>query len=120
MEARKASLQSSAALSLFSVIDLVPLPLLRRLAPEALAHQPFVNLAVTNIPGSRDPMYLLGSRMEEVHPIVTGVGNIACIIGVLSYLDGLGVGLTVDPDVIDDPDGLLAAIRDSAAELIAS
>jgi WS/DGAT/MGAT family acyltransferase len=117
---RKASLASSWASRLFSVVDLVPLPLLRRLGPAALARQPFVNLAVTNIPGSREPMFLLGSRMEELHPIVTGVGNIACVIGVLSYRDTLGVGVTVDPDVVPDPDGLLDHIRGAAADLVAT
>lgn len=110
--------QSSASSSLFSVIDLLPLPLLRRLGPLALSRQPFVNLAVTNIPGSRSPAYLLGARMHELHPIVTGVGNIALIIGVLSYVDHMGVGITVDPDVVEDPDGLLADIEDAAAALV--
>jgi WS/DGAT/MGAT family acyltransferase len=117
MEERKASLQSSAALSLFSIVDLVPLPVLRWLAPEALTRQPFVNLAVTNVPGVKEDLYLLDARLEGVHPIVTGVGNLACIIGVLSYKDRLGVGITVDPDVVEDPDGLLEAIRESAADL---
>jgi WS/DGAT/MGAT family acyltransferase len=119
MEQRKASLQSSAALSLFSIVDLVPLPLLRRLIPEALTRQPFVNLAVTNVPGVREDLYLLDSRMQDAHPIVTGVGNLACIIGVLSYRDRLGVGITVDPDVVDDADSLLEAIGTSAADLAA-
>lgn len=118
MDRHKASSESATALSLFSVVDVVPLPLLRRLAPRVLAHQPFVNLAVTNIPGTRDPMYLLGSRMESLYPIVTGVGNIALIVGVLSYRSHLGVGITVDPDVIDDVDGLLDHIREAADDLV--
>lgn len=118
MQRRKASRQSANASSLFSVIDVVPLPLLSRLAPEALARQPFVNLAVTNIPGADFPLYLLGARLLEMHPIVTGVGNLACIVGVLSYLDTLGLGITVDPDVIADPGALLDATLESARDLI--
>lgn len=117
MVERKASAQSAATSSLFSIVDVVPLPVLRALGPQALARQPFVNLAVTNIPGSRDPVYLMGARMEELHPIVTGVGNIACIIGVLSYRHHLGVGITVDPDVVADPDGLLAEVVAAADRL---
>ncbi len=115
---RKASQQSANASSLFSVIDVVPLLLLNRLAPEALARQPFVNLAVTNIPGADFPLYLLGARLLEMHPIVTGVGNLACIVGVLSYLDTLGLGITVDSDVIADPGALLDATLESARDLI--
>ena len=110
---------SSMVSSLFSVVDVVPPTLLRQLGPLALARQPFANLAVTNVPGSPVPMYLLGSKLLAVHPFITGVGNIALIIGVLSYGDELGVGITVDPDVVDDPDGLLEHIQASAAELVA-
>ena len=110
---------SSMVSSLFSVVDVVPPTLLRQLGPLALARQPFANLAVTNIPGSPVPMYLLSSQLVAVHPFITGVGNIALIIGVLSYGEELGVGITVDPDVIEDPDGLLDHIMASAAELVA-
>ena len=64
-------------------------------------------------------MFLLGSQLLAVHPFITGVGNIALIIGMLSYGDELGVGITVDPDVIEDPDGLLGHLEVSAAELVA-
>lgn len=117
MRARKASQQAADLLPLFSVVDLVPIPLLRRLAPEVLARQPFVNLAVTNLPGAEVPLHLLGARLRELHPIVTGVGNIACIVGVLSYCDQLGVSITVDPDVVSDADDLLHEIRSAAEEL---
>lgn len=118
MQERKSSRQSADVLPLFSVVDVVPVPVLRRLAPEILVRQPFVNLAVTNLPGSPLPLYLLGSRLRELQPIVTGVGNIACIVGVLSYCDDLGVGITVDPDVVADPDAFLDALRASATELL--
>lgn len=118
MTTAKASQQASAASNVFSVVDLMPLRLLRTLAPEALARQPFVNLALTDLPGSRAPGYLLGARLESLHPIVTGAGNLAVIIGVLSYVDQMGVAITVDPDVVSDPDHLMASFREAADELI--
>jgi hypothetical protein len=45
------------------------------------------------------------------------VGNLALIIGVLSYVDGLGVGITVDPDVVAGSDTLVPHLRDAMAEL---
>ena len=92
---------------LFSIADVVPPPVLRGLVPPLLAHQPLVNLAVSNIPGSRDPLFLWESPMLGLHPFINVVGNVALIIGVLSYVDDLGVGITVDPDVVGDPDTLL-------------
>ncbi len=118
MTRAKASEQASAASLLFSVVDLVPLRLLRALAPEVLARQPFVNLALTDIPGSRTPGYLLGAELESLHPIVTGAGNIAVVIGVLSYVDQMGVAITVDPEVVTDPDDLMESFAEAADELI--
>lgn len=117
MRRRKESGQSDQLRALFAMIDVVPIWLLQRLAPEALARQPFVNLAVTNVPGADVPLYLRGARLLELHPIVTGVGNLAVIVGVISYGEELGVGITVDPDVVPDADGLLQALLASAGAL---
>jgi diacylglycerol O-acyltransferase len=76
-----------------------------------------VDLAVSNIPGSRDPLYLWNSRLLRLYPFVTGVGNIALIVGVLSYADELGVGITVDPDVVGDPQRILDHVRAATTEL---
>ncbi len=119
MAEHKERSQSDMGPALFTVAGLVPPALLRLAGPTILAHQPFVNLAVTNLPGTRDPMYLLGSRMLELYPYVGVTGNIATIIGVLSYEDGLGVGITVDADVVPDAEALVAAMEESAAELVA-
>lgn len=116
----KASEQASAASLLFSVVDLVPPRLLRALVPEVLARQPFVNLALTDVPGSRTPGFLLGAELESLHPIVTGAGNIAVMIAVLSYVDQMGVAITVDPDVVSDPDHLMESFAAAADELIGS
>ena len=79
-----------------------------------------MNLCVSNMPGSRDPLYLLGARLTDLYPYICGVGNIAVIVGVISYLDSLGVGLTVDADVVPDPDVLAEGLRLAAAELVAA
>jgi diacylglycerol O-acyltransferase len=110
--------QSDIGPVLFTIGGLVPPSVLRLVGPSLLAHQPFVNLAVTNLPGTRDPMYLLGARMLELFPYVGVTGNIATIIGVLSYEDGLGVGVTVDADVVPDADALIADLEASARALV--
>jgi diacylglycerol O-acyltransferase / wax synthase len=102
---------------LFSITDLIPIPVLRALVPRVLARQPLVNLAVSNVPGSRNPLYLWESRLLGLHPFITGVGNIALIIGVLSYVDSLGIGITVDPDVAGDPQAIVGHVRAAATEL---
>ena len=120
MHARPDSPARTFAPHVFSIADVVPPPLLRAVVPQVLARQPLVNLAVSNIPGSRAPLYLWESRMLGLYPFIDVVGNVALIIGVLSYGDRLGIGITVDPDVAGDPRDLLVHIRDAAAELAAA
>ncbi len=119
MHGRAPSLAQAAMPHLFSIADFVPPPVLRSTVPRLLARQPLVNLAVSNIPGSRTPLYLWESRMLGLHPFINVVGNVALIIGVLSYVDDLGVGVTVDPDVGGDPRAITAGMRGAAAELVA-
>jgi WS/DGAT/MGAT family acyltransferase len=118
MQRHKASAVRPLVPHLFEISDVVPVSLLHAAAPALLRRQPLVNLAVTNLPGTPDPMYLLGSPMSEVYPFVSLTGNIAVIIGVLSYRDRLGVGITVDADVVPDVDALADAVAAAAAELL--
>jgi len=120
MALRKTSGQTMIGPLLFGLGGLVTPRLLRLVAAMALKRQPFVNLAVTNVPGTDDSAYLLGARLLELFPFVTVTGNIALIIGVLSYHGTLGVGLTADADVIGDLDRVAEGIKRSALELIAS
>lgn len=117
---RKQSTGMSIASVLLAVSDLVPPWLIRLLAPSVLGRQPVVNVAVTNLPGTGTPLHLLGSRLCEVYPFVTVIGNIALIIGVVSYGGSLGVGITVDPDVVEDVDAFTAALDRAFADLIAA
>jgi hypothetical protein len=120
MDRHKASGQTKLGPLLFSLADLVPPWLLRTVAPPLLRNQPVVNLCVSNMPGSRDPLHLLGARLTDLYPYICGVGNIAVIIGVISYLDALGVSLTVDADVLPDVDLLAEGLHLAAAELVAA
>jgi WS/DGAT/MGAT family acyltransferase len=117
MHPGETSLSQSYLPHLFAIADVLPVRALRALVPRVLARQPIVDLAVSNIPGSRDPLYLWDSRLLRLSPFITGVGNIALIIGVLSYTDELGVGITVDPDVVGDPESILGHVRAAGTEL---
>ncbi len=118
MTERKESGQAGLTAAIYRIADFLPLDLLARLAPPALARQPFVNLAVTNLPGSPVPLHFLGSRLEQLYPIVTVTGNVALIVGVVSYGDGLGVGITADPEVVTDLDGLTKDFQSAFGEVI--
>jgi len=117
MVRRKASAQTDLGPLLYSLATITPSWLLGRLAPVLLRNQPFVNLAVSDLPGSRDRLHLMGARMLELVPFITCTGNMALMIGVLSYVDTVGVGITVDPDIVPDADALGDALRWASDEL---
>ena len=73
----KASGQAEMGPLVYSVAATVPGWLLRRVAPVLLRNQPLVNLAVSDLPGSPEPLHLLGARMLDLAPFITCTGNLA-------------------------------------------
>jgi diacylglycerol O-acyltransferase / wax synthase len=114
----KSSDQTSLGASVLALGGLAPQRLLRAVAPRLLHHQPFVNLVVTNLAGPRQPLYLFGSRLSEMYPFVTVTGNLGLMVGVVSYTDTLGVGITVDADSVPDVADLARELEEAAAELV--
>lgn len=115
---RKASLQTSVATTVLALGGLLPQRLLRAVGPRLLHHQPFVNVVVTNMPGPRQPLYLLGSRVHSMYPFVTVTANIGVTVAVVSYEDSLGVGITADADAVPDVSALTRAVVHATADLV--
>ncbi|MGZ4704577.1 MAG: wax ester/triacylglycerol synthase domain-containing protein, partial [Acidimicrobiales bacterium] len=113
----KASAQAELGSLLYSIATITPGWVLGRVAPALIRAQPFVNVVVSDLPGSKDPLYLMGARMVDLVPFITCTGNLALVIGVLSYVDTLGVGITIDPDVVTDVDAFADAIRWACGQL---
>ncbi len=86
-------------------------------ATRLIAAQPLINFVVTNVPGPSDPLYFLGSRIDEMVPVVPLGPGLGLGIAVLSYVDRLTVSLFADPDVCHDIDALAAAIADEFTQL---
>lgn len=81
-----------------------------RLAVPLAQHQRMVNFFVTNVPGPRVPLYVLGARVEEMIPILGLAGNVTLMFAALSYFGHLSV--LVSADAVSFPDSqadLLAA-----------
>jgi WS/DGAT/MGAT family acyltransferase len=69
------------------------------------------NLVVTNVPGPRGPVYLLGSRMREVYPVVPLGPNQTLGVALFSYDGGLYWGFNADWDVIPDLHDFVEAVQ---------
>ncbi len=83
-----------------------------------VAHQPFVNLVITNVPGPRVPLWFMGAEAESMFPIVPLGPNTTLGVALLSYVDRLTIGLHADPDRCPDLDLLAAAIDDELQRLL--
>ena len=80
----------------------------------ALPHRPMVsptvNVAITNVPGSRQQMYLAGHPLEASHPVLT-INDLSPLhIGLQSSHDAIDVGAVVCRDTLQDLDALVARI----------
>jgi hypothetical protein len=68
-----------------------------------------VNAYVSNIPGPRVPVYLLGARMLEIYPIAPVVNVLA--VALFSYDRGLYWGFNADWDRFPDLHDLVDATK---------
>ncbi len=78
------------------------------------------NTVITNVPGPRTPLYLLGSRMLEIHPHVPLAGTLGLGIALFSYDDRLSWGFSADWDLVPDLHQLVIATDEAFAELRAA
>ncbi|MCG8590447.1 MAG: wax ester/triacylglycerol synthase family O-acyltransferase [Proteobacteria bacterium] len=76
-----------------------------------------VNTVVTNVPGPRLPLYLLESRLLEIHPHVPIMGTLGIGVALFSYDGTISWGFTADWDLVPDLHDLALATEASFAEL---
>jgi WS/DGAT/MGAT family acyltransferase len=69
-----------------------------------------VNMIVTNVPGPRQPVYMLTARMLESYPIVPLMASQALNIAIFSYEHGLFVGFLADWDALPDLHDFVEAV----------
>lgn len=86
----------------------------------ANAHAPAFNCVVTNVPGSRVPLFFCGAKMVGMYgtgPVFDGMG---IIHPVYSYGDTIAVSFTADRDMMPDPATYAAGLRAAFEELAAA
>jgi diacylglycerol O-acyltransferase / wax synthase len=97
----------------------VPRPL-QKAAAKTLAHPRVYNLVVSNIPGPRIPMYLMGCRLREAYPVVPLSDRHALSIGMATIGDHACFGLYADPETLPDSDALALDLHAALDELRAT
>ncbi len=82
----------------------------RRLLLRVVGHQP-VNVTTADLPGPDHPVYLAGSRLLDVFPILPLIGNIPLAVGALSYAGTFTITVVADPHIVPDLAVFTDAIR---------
>jgi WS/DGAT/MGAT family acyltransferase len=108
MQELKQSSQPMLAFGILNAIGMAPEPL-QQAVLDALGRN--ASLVMTNVPGPRQPIALAGIRVSELIFWVPQAGDIGLGVSIVSYMDGVQVGVLCDRSRIPQPEILLAAFR---------
>ena len=76
-----------------------------------------VNVACTNVPGTRHPRWMAGARIESIHPFASVVEGTPLVMALLSYAGKMEIGIDTDPEAIPDPHRIAALFGAAQDEL---
>jgi WS/DGAT/MGAT family acyltransferase len=79
--------------------------------------RPLFNVGISNVPGPREPLYLMGARLRHFSIVVPLVDGMGLGFGVISYAGELSIFPTACRDIVPDPDFLLECLDESFAEM---
>jgi WS/DGAT/MGAT family acyltransferase len=120
VHARTQELKSSGRIAGSDAIlrSMVQMPgFLKERAARLAASPRMYNLAVSNVPGPRMPIYAAGAKVESIHPVIPISEGHALAIGVLTYRDALHFAAYVDPEALDDSGELGTLFTNAVLEL---
>lgn len=121
LRAAKASNEAEAGASLTELAAHEPFgPLSAAIRLVTRLPQRNIITVTTNVPGPREPLYVLGRKMIELLPYVPIAVRLRIGIAIVSYCDNLTFGLTGDYDSAPDLDLLAEAIEKGIDELTAA
>ena len=76
-------------------------------------------LAVSNVPGPREPVTVLGATVSELYSVAEPADRHALRASAISLADRMGFGFCTDPGAVPGVGKLAGGLDDSLAELIA-
>lgn len=86
----------------------------------ANAHAPVFNCVVTNVPGSRVPLYFCGARMVGMFGTGPVFDSMGLINTIYSYTDTIAISFTCDRNMMPDPGAYARALAAAFEELKAA
>ena len=114
----KARLQRMTAAEITNYTMLLMMPFtLGQLIGTAGRVRPMFNLVISNVPGSKTPIYFNGAKMSGMYPLSLLSNGQALNITVTSYVDSLDFGITACHRSLPGIQRLLDYLEDSLAEI---
>jgi diacylglycerol O-acyltransferase / wax synthase len=101
-------------------LNAFPNSLVQRMAWRLAAHQHYMNVSVTNVPGPKWPLYLAGVELLEVFPIIPISINLTLGIGALSYADQFNITAVADRDLCPDVNTFATGVQNTLDALATS
>jgi len=112
----KLSARSEGTQAVMSGLSLLPSPLrapvLRAVAPGRF------NLTISSVPGPRSALFIQGSQLEEIYPVIPLAEEQTLSIGMLAYNGHLHFGLYSDPDALPQATRLAELIDDELRAML--
>lgn len=108
MTAMKGSYQPPLTMLLLGIAGIAP-KIVQEKFLDMLANR--ASAVMTNVPGPKQPLYLAGSRMDQVMFWVPQSGDIGIGVSILSYNNFVQFGLITDRRFIPDPETVTPLFR---------
>jgi diacylglycerol O-acyltransferase / wax synthase len=106
---RTAHAAEGASIAIHSVA-LLPNPV-HELVLRIASKQRFGHLVLSDVPGLREPLFLLGRRIGACYPMMPLSSEVGLAIAAVSMDRVMGIGITADPGLVPEPRRLAKAIE---------
>lgn len=73
---------------------------------------------MSNVPGPHDPLYLAGSKLDQVMFWVPQSGDIGVGVSILSYNGGVQFGIVIDDAIAKDPEEIIGRFAPEFEKLV--
>ncbi len=80
-------------------------------------HHPSHNVEISNVPGSPQPLYFAGAKIEASYPVNIPYHGLALVITLMSYMNQLDFGITAHRDSVPEIWQLMDRIEQALADM---
>lgn len=115
MRSLRASAEPLVVLRVLSVMGRVP-AVIQRAGVSLFGSK--ATAVLTNVPGPREPLYMVGKRVREIFFWVPQAGRLGIGISIFSYAGDVRIGIGTDAGLVPDPERIVAAIESEVDHLL--